>query len=48
MHQAKQRGMPVLYLFTEDPQAFYEKFGWQLHHRELYEGEWVSVMLSVL
>lgn len=44
MLQARQREVPVLYLFTEDQQSFYEKLGWQLHHRELYEGEWVSVM----
>lgn len=48
MQQARQRGVPVLYLFTEDQQAFYEKLGWQLHHRELYEGEWVSVMQCAL
>lgn len=44
MRQAKQRNVPMLYLFTEDQQSFYEKLGWQLHHRELYEGFWVSVM----
>ena len=44
MQQARERGVSVLYLFTEDQQSFYEKLGWQLHHRELYEGEWVSVM----
>ncbi len=44
MLEAQRRGVPVLYLFTEDQQSFYEKLGWQLHHRELYEGEWVSVM----
>ena len=48
MQQARQRGVPVLYLFTEDQQAFYEKLGWQLHHRELYEGQWVCVMRCVL
>jgi GNAT superfamily N-acetyltransferase len=48
MHEAKQRGVPVLYLFTEDRQLFYEKLGWDLHHRELYEGEWVSVMQCML
>lgn len=44
MQQARLRGVPVLYLFTEDQQSFYEKLGWQLHHREMYESEWVSVM----
>lgn len=44
MLEAQRRGVSVLYLFTEDQQSFYEKLGWQLHHRELYEGEWVSVM----
>jgi len=48
MQQAWQLGVPVLYLFTEDQQAFYEKLGWQLHHRELYEGQWVSVMQCAL
>lgn len=48
MQQARQRGVPVLYLFTEDQQTFYQKLGWQLHHQELYEGEWVSVMQWVL
>ena len=38
----------VLYLFTEDQQSFYQKLGWQLHQRELYEGEWVSVMHYIL
>ena len=48
MQQARERGVSVLYLFTEDQQSFYEKLGWQLHHRELYEGEWVSVMQCML
>jgi GNAT superfamily N-acetyltransferase len=48
MQLARQRDVPVLYLFTEDQQPFYEKLGWQLHHRELYEGEWVSVMHCVM
>ena len=48
MLEAQRRGVPVLYLFTEDQQSFYEKLGWQLHHRELYEGEWVSVMQCTL
>lgn len=48
MHEAQQREVPVLYLFTEDQQSFYQKLGWQLHHRELYEGQWVSVMRCVL
>jgi len=48
MQEASQLGVTVLYLFTEDQQSFYEKLGWQLHHRELYEGEWVSVMLWIL
>ena len=48
MQQARLRGVPVLYLFTEDQLAFYEKLGWQLHHHELYEGEWVSVMQCAL
>lgn len=48
MTQARALGLTTLYLFTEDQQAFYEKLGWQLHHRELYEGEWVSVMTCAL
>jgi GNAT superfamily N-acetyltransferase len=48
MQEAQRRGVPVLYLFTEDQQLFYEKLGWDLHHRELYEGEWVSVMQCML
>ncbi len=44
MEQAAQLGVQTLYLFTEDQQAFYEKLGWQLIQRELYEGEMVSVM----
>lgn len=44
MLEARQREVPVLYLFTEDQQSFYEKLGWQLHHHELYQGQWVSVM----
>ena len=48
MAQAQKLGVPVLYLFTEDQQPFYEKLGWQLHHRELYAGQWVSVMQCVL
>lgn len=48
MQEACQLGVQVLYLFTEDQQSFYQKLGWTLHHRELYEGEWVSVMQCVL
>lgn len=48
MHEAVMQGVSVLYLFTEDQQSFYQKLGWQLHHREFYEGEWVSVMQYIL
>ncbi len=44
MAEARQRGLRTLYLFTEDQQAFYEKLGWELHHREFYENHWVAVM----
>jgi len=44
MQQAAQLQIQTLYLFTEDQQAFYQRLGWQLHHTELYEGHWVSVM----
>lgn len=44
MAQAHSRQLPILYLFTEDQQAFYEKLGWTLLYREIYEGEWVSIM----
>ncbi|HAT43328.1 MAG TPA: N-acetyltransferase [Rheinheimera sp.] len=44
MAQAHSRQLPTLYLFTEDQQAFYEKLGWTLLYREIYEGEWVSIM----
>lgn len=44
MAQASARQVQTLYLFTEDQQAFYEKLGWSLLSRELYEGEWVSIM----
>lgn len=44
MQQAAARQIHTLYLFTEDQQAFYQQLGWQLHHTELYEGHWVSVM----
>lgn len=44
MAQARAMGVPRLYLFTEDQQAFYQKLGWQVLHREFYEGHWVVVM----
>lgn len=44
MAEARQRGLRTLYLFTEDQQTFYEKLGWELHHREFYENHWVAVM----
>ena len=44
MAEARQHGISKLYLFTEDQQAFYEKLGWELHHREFYEHHWVAVM----
>ena len=44
MAEARQRELRKLYLFTEDQQAFYEKLGWELHHREFYENHWVAVM----
>lgn len=44
MAEARQRELTKLYLFTEDQQAFYEKLGWELHHREFYENHWVAVM----
>ncbi len=44
MNEARQRDLTTLYLFTEDQQAFYEKLGWELHHREFYENHWVAVM----
>ncbi len=44
MNEARQRGLTTIYLFTEDQQAFYEKLGWELHHREFYENYWVAVM----
>lgn len=44
MAEAQQRAITKLYLFTEDQQAFYEKLGWELHHREFYENHWVAVM----
>jgi N-acetylglutamate synthase-like GNAT family acetyltransferase len=44
MAEARQRELSKLYLFTEDQQAFYEKLGWELHHREFYENHWVAVM----
>lgn len=44
MAEAHQRELRKLYLFTEDQQAFYEKLGWELHHREFYENHWVAVM----
>jgi N-acetylglutamate synthase-like GNAT family acetyltransferase len=44
MNEARQRGLSKLYLFTEDQQAFYQKLGWDLHHREFYENHWVAVM----
>jgi N-acetylglutamate synthase-like GNAT family acetyltransferase len=44
MTEARQRELTKLYLFTEDQQAFYEKLGWELHHREFYENHWVAVM----
>lgn len=44
MAQARIRQLQRLYLFTEDQQAFYEKLGWTLLSREVYEGEWVSIM----
>lgn len=44
MAQARQRELSTLYLFTEDQQAFYQKLGWELHHREFYENHWVAVM----
>ncbi len=44
MNEARQRGLTTIYLFTEDQQAFYEKLGWELHHREFYENHWVAVM----
>lgn len=44
MAEARQRNLRTLYLFTEDQQTFYEKLGWELHHREFYENHWVAVM----
>ena len=44
MNEARQRGLKTIYLFTEDQQAFYQKLGWELHHREFYENHWVAVM----
>ena len=44
MAQAKSLGLQQLYLFTEDQSDFYQKFGWQHHHQEQYEGHWVYVM----
>lgn len=44
MAQAKTLGLQQLYLFTEDQSAFYQKLGWQHHHKEQYEGHWVYVM----
>lgn len=48
MQQAALLPIGTLYLFTEDQQAFYQRLGWQLHHRECYEGHWVSVMQLAL
>ncbi|MBY6187350.1 GNAT family N-acetyltransferase [Marinobacter hydrocarbonoclasticus] len=45
MHLAHRFGLEALYLFTEDQQAFYQRLGWAVHHREHYHGAEVAVMV---
>lgn len=44
MQQAQAAGIPVLYLFTPDQEAFYRKLGWQTLGRESYRGHDVTIM----
>lgn len=44
MDEIKQLGVREIYLFTEDQQVFYEKLGWIVLKREVYEGKYVVVM----
>jgi GNAT superfamily N-acetyltransferase len=42
--KAKLRGLPALYLFTEDQQALYRRRGWLLWEESVFEGKIVSLM----
>ena len=44
MDEIRQLGIREIYLFTEGQQGFYEKFGWTVLKRELYEGKAVVIM----
>ena len=44
MDEIKALGYRDIYLFTEDQHSFYEKFGWTVLKRELYEGKSVVIM----
>lgn len=44
LEQAKNTGVPVVYLFTPDKQHFYERLGWQSLRRERYSGIEMTIM----
>lgn len=48
MGEIKALGFRDIYLFTEDQHSFYEKFGWTVLKRELYEGKAVVIMKHTL
>lgn len=44
MQEARKAGISVLYLFTPDQEAFYQKLGWQVMAYEDYRDHRVAVM----
>ncbi|MGI0115822.1 GNAT family N-acetyltransferase [Zooshikella sp. RANM57] len=44
INEVGKLNVPHFYLFTEDQHVFYEKLGWSLLKKELYEDQQVSIM----
>jgi predicted N-acetyltransferase YhbS len=44
MAEARDLGVPQLYLFTLDRELFYARLGWQLRERAIWRGREIAVM----
>lgn len=44
MQEARELGVPQLYLFTPDREHFYARLGWQLVERPIWRGMEIAVM----
>ena len=48
MDLAKKEGINILYLFTTDKEAYYQKLGWNFHSTVQYHGHEVTIMQVTL